>query len=54
MLNSYLVKIKFYCICVGDQSAASSIDQAEIDKRISQIIDMEDADIIADLHSLNA
>ena len=54
VLNSYLVKITlFYCICVGDQSAASSIDQAQIDKRISQIIDMEDADITADLRSLN-
>lgn len=38
---------------LGDQSAASSIDQSEIDQRIYQIIEMEDADIIADLRSLN-
>jgi hypothetical protein len=36
-------------IFLGDQSAATS----EIDQRICQIIDMEDADVIADLRSLN-
>ena len=39
------------CTCIiGESSAASTTDQSIIDERIKEIIEMEDLDIIADLH----
>lgn len=38
----------------GDQTAATNIDQAEIEKRVKMIIDMEDVDAIVDLRHLNS
>ena len=38
----------------GDQSAAKNIDQAEIERRVKMIVDMEDVDAIIDLRHLNS
>lgn len=38
---------------IGDQSASSNCDQSQIDKRIMQLIDMEDSDIVCDLRAFN-
>ena len=43
----------FYRELTGDQCSASTTEQAEIDKRIKQIIDMEDPSILPDLQALN-
>ena len=43
----------FYFLCLGDQSASTNLAQSEIDKRIIQLIDMEDSDIVYDLRALN-
>ena len=40
-------------ICIGDQSASETTDQAKLDARIHQIIDMEDMSTIGDLRTLN-
>ena len=38
----------------GDHCAADTTDQAEIDDRVYQIIELDDPDIIADLRTLNS
>ena len=43
----------FYRELTGDQCSASTTEQAEVDKRIKQIIDMEDPSILPDLRALN-
>ena len=37
----------------GDCSSSDTTDQAKVDARITSIIDMEDPNVIGDLHSLN-
>ena len=37
----------------GDQSASTNATEAEIDKRINEMLDIEDADIIWDLRNSN-
>ena len=37
----------------GDQSASANANQTEVDRRIHQIIEMEDCDILSDLRALN-
>ena len=44
----------FYHELTGDSHASDTSDQAEIDDRIRQIIELEDPDIIADLRTLNS
>ena len=44
----------FYRELTGDQAAASSTDQAVVDERIKQIIDMEDPNVLQDLRALNS
>ena len=43
----------FYKELTGDESAASTTEQADVDKRIKQIIDMEDPNVLPDLRELN-
>jgi hypothetical protein len=43
----------FYRELTGDQAAASSTEQATVDERIKQIIDMEDPSVLQDLRALN-
>jgi hypothetical protein len=43
----------FYKSLTGDQTSSDTTDQAEIDARVSQIIDMEDPEVVLDLCSLN-
>ena len=43
----------FYRELTGDQCSTSTTEQAEVDKRIKQIIDMEDPSILPDLRALN-
>ena len=43
----------FYRELTGDQAAASSTEQATVDERIKQIIDMEDPSVLQDLRTLN-
>jgi hypothetical protein len=38
----------------GDQSAATNVDQCEIEKRVKMLINMEDVDTIVDLRHLNS
>lgn len=38
---------------VGDQSSSDTTDQAKVDARITQIIDMEDSSVVEDLRALN-
>ena len=38
---------------VGDASAASSLSEAEVDKRVQVYADMEDPDIVVDLRELH-
>ena len=51
MIPIYCVMKYFYHS--GDQSAANSAQQAIVDNRIQQIIDMEDVNVVADLRSQN-
>ena len=44
----------FYRDLTGDQSAASTSDQEQLDQRIQQIIDMEDLNVLSDLRALNS
>ena len=44
----------FYRDLTGDQSAASTSDQEQLDQRIQQIIDMEDPNVLPDLQALNS
>ena len=44
----------FYKELMGDQSAASTTEQEEVDKRIKQIIDMEDPIVLPYLRALNS
>lgn len=37
----------------GDQSASTTTDEAHIDARVREIIDMEDSSIVLDLRTLN-
>ena len=37
----------------GDASAAATLDQAEIDKRVKMFVDMEDPELIVDLRELH-
>lgn len=39
---------------IGDCSSSETTDEAEVDARIALIIDMEDPNIVPDLHSLNS
>ena len=41
-----------YCMHVGDAAAASTLSEAEIDKRVKLYVDMEDPDIVIDLREL--
>ena len=43
-----------YSELTGDSSSADTTDQAEIDDRVCQKIELEDPDIIADLRTLNS
>lgn len=43
----------FYRELTGDQCSASTTQEAEVDKRINQIIDMEDPSVLPDLRALN-
>lgn len=47
----YIISLCF--LCVGDQSASETTDQAKLDARIQQIIDMEDVNTVGDLRTLN-
>ena len=38
----------------GDQSASETSQQAEVDRRIQLVIDMEDVDVLPDLRSHNS
>ena len=51
MIPIYCVMKYFYHS--GDQSAANSAQQAIVDNRIRQIIDMEDVNVVAALRSQN-
>ena len=44
----------FYKELTGDQSATSTTEQEEVDKRIKQIIDMEDPTVLPNLRALNS
>jgi len=44
----------FYKELTGDQAAASTTEQEEVDQRILQIIDMEDPTVLHDLRALNS
>ena len=44
----------FFHELTGDSCASDTSDQAEIDERIRQIIELEDPDITADLRTLNS
>lgn len=44
------------CVCdsaftstIGDASAASSLSEAEVDKRVKLFVEMEDPDVVVDL-----
>ena len=39
----------FCNILTGDDSASSTTEEAELDKRIQELVDMEDPDILTDL-----
>ena len=41
----------FYRKLTGDQCGASTAEEAEVDKRIKQIIDMEDSSILPDVRN---
>lgn len=44
----------FYKELTGNQSATSTTEQEEVDKRIKQIIDMEDPTVLPNLRALNS
>ena len=56
-LSSNLTPIAFryfYKDLTGDHSAPANLDQAEIEKRVRLLVDMEDADVVLDLRHLNS
>ena len=38
----------------GDHSACMNLDEAELQKRVNLLVDMEDEDVVVDLRHLNA
>ncbi|XP_019856375.1 PREDICTED: uncharacterized protein LOC109584906 [Amphimedon queenslandica] len=44
----------FYQDLTGDQSASATTEQSYIDKRIREIMDIEDSDVVLDLGSENS
>ena len=48
-----LLKLTMCSSYIGDASAASSLSEAEVDKRVQVYADMEDPDIVVDLHELH-
>ena len=56
-LSSNLTPIAFryiYKDLTGDHSTPANLDQAEIEKRVQLLVDMEDADVVLDLRHLNS
>ena len=44
---------EFYCQATGDQSASLTTAEKELDARLREALEMEDADIIVDLRENN-
>ena len=49
----YILLLLLWCAISGDQSASTTTDQAQVDARVREAIDMEDPNIVLDLRSLN-
>ena len=44
---------KFYRLATGDQSASLTTAEEELDERLREALEMEDPDLMVDLHELN-
>lgn len=56
LLHVLLIILCFHglFLYVGDASAASSLSEEEVDKRVRMYVDMQDPDVIMDLRSLHS
>ena len=52
-LDIIILLLLLWCAISGDQSASTTTDQAQVDARVCEAIDMEDPNIVLDLRSLN-